>query len=545
MRKEIIEIQVTGTEKGTTQIKELDKSLKSVGNSAKNSNKDTKDLGDTALEGAKGFKFMGVSINQVSAMLKVLKVSLIATGIGAIIVAVGALASAFLSTQAGVDALNSVLTPLKEVLSTIWGITQKLGTGLFEMVSGNVQKGWKTMGDSVSNVGDQMDKAWRNGKKLYELQKKISENAINDGLVISRLNRLNADSLSIAEDTTNTVKERQNAFKAAMAAQAAITKLQTIENDNQIALAKGKTKANDTDNEAKKALNDLIAKGENIKADGAKALTLLTKKLNVVKGEAPDAPEKETGKRKKVIPIGTQLANDQEIINNADQIKELKDRETQDRLAAYREQIRQEDLLAQQTQAEQEEILRQQKVQGAINVLDALTGLAGAETDIGRALLLAKQVIAAKELILSIKSTIMAARESTTKSLLKASEAGVDIAAGAGKTAAAAPFPANIPLILGYAATAIGIIGSVKAALSKQKSVASQFGGGGGGGIESFKTPQAQSPSFNVVGQSGTNQLAESIGGQSKEPIKAYVVSKDMSSQQELDRNTQKTATFG
>ncbi len=177
--------------------------------------------------------------------------------------------------------------------------------------------------------------------------------------------------------------------------------------------------------------------------------------------------------------------------------------------------------------------------------MDALTGLAGAETDIGRALLLAKQVIAAKELILSIKSTIMAAKESTTKSLLKASEAGVDIAAGAGKTAAAAPFPANIPLILGYAATAIGIIGSVKAALSKQKSVASQFGGGGGGGIESFKTPQAQSPSFNVVGQSGTNQLASAIGGQTQQPIKAYVVSKEMSSQQEIDRNTESAATFG
>ncbi len=193
-----------------------------------------------------------------------------------------------------------------------------------------------------------------------------------------------------------------------------------------------------------------------------------------------------------------------------------------------------------ESQAAAEEKLRQQKVQGAINVVDALTGLAGAESDIGKALLLAKQAIAARELVLSIKSTIKAAEESTTKSALKASEAGVDIAAGAGKTAAAAPFPANIPLILGYAATAIGIIGSVKSALSKQKSVASQFGGGGGGGgIDSFKTPQAQaqSPSFNIVGSSGTNQLASAIGSQTQQPIQAYVVSNDITSAQSLDRN--------
>ena len=58
----------------------------------------------------------------------------------------------------------------------------------------------------------------------------------------------------------------------------------------------------------------------------------------------------------------------------------------------------------------------------------------------------------------------------------------------------------------------------------------------------SAASPQVQAPNFNIVGQSGTNQLAQSIQGQLDRPIKAYVVSKDVSTAQEMDRNIVKTA---
>jgi hypothetical protein len=45
----------------------------------------------------------------------------------------------------------------------------------------------------------------------------------------------------------------------------------------------------------------------------------------------------------------------------------------------------------------------------------------------------------------------------------------------------------------------------------------------------------AQAPAFNVVGQSPINQLAQTIGGQ--QPVKAYVVSSDVTTAQQLDRN--------
>jgi hypothetical protein len=68
-------------------------------------------------------------------------------------------------------------------------------------------------------------------------------------------------------------------------------------------------------------------------------------------------------------------------------------------------------------------------------------------------------------------------------------------------------------------------------------------GGGGGGSAPTPTTPQA--PSFNVVGNSGvtSSQIAKTT--QSQAPIKAYVVSQDVTTQQALDRNIVKSATLG
>jgi hypothetical protein len=55
---------------------------------------------------------------------------------------------------------------------------------------------------------------------------------------------------------------------------------------------------------------------------------------------------------------------------------------------------------------------------------------------------------------------------------------------------------------------------------------------------------QTQAPRFNVVGTSGVNQLAQAVG-QNQEPVKAYVVSSEISSQQSLDRNKIMSASLG
>lgn len=55
----------------------------------------------------------------------------------------------------------------------------------------------------------------------------------------------------------------------------------------------------------------------------------------------------------------------------------------------------------------------------------------------------------------------------------------------------------------------------------------------------------AQAPAFNIVGQSTTDQLADVIAGQSQQPLRAFVVSNDVSTAQELDRNIVEGASIG
>ena len=61
--------------------------------------------------------------------------------------------------------------------------------------------------------------------------------------------------------------------------------------------------------------------------------------------------------------------------------------------------------------------------------------------------------------------------------------------------------------------------------------------GGGGGGA----TP----PSFNVVGNTGVNQLAGVIGNKEAAPVQAYVVANNVTTAQSLDRNIIASATLG
>ena len=63
---------------------------------------------------------------------------------------------------------------------------------------------------------------------------------------------------------------------------------------------------------------------------------------------------------------------------------------------------------------------------------------------------------------------------------------------------------------------------------------AGALGGGGGSGDRTFD--------FNLVGESPESQLNRTIQSQFEKPLQAYVVSKDISSQQELDLNIRKSA---
>ncbi len=108
------------------------------------------------------------------------------------------------------------------------------------------------------------------------------------------------------------------------------------------------------------------------------------------------------------------------------------------------------------------------------------------------------------------------------------------------------PTPLQIAAkIAGTAAVAAGGFGAVKKIVSTKVPVSTGGGGGGGGGAAPTYTPVSQPPAFNIAGASETNQLAEAIGETERKPQRSYVVSSDVTTAQELDRNIVDGASIG
>lgn len=137
-----------------------------------------------------------------------------------------------------------------------------------------------------------------------------------------------------------------------------------------------------------------------------------------------------------------------------------------------------------------------------------------------------------------IQEMIEEAKATLNRITMKVSESSVATAQGAAETAKVG-FPQNIPLLIAFAAQAAGILSAVKSAADAAKSVVSSStpSGGGGGGVGGDGGGAPSAPVFNVVGAAPENQLAETIGEQQDRPIKAFVTSQDVSTQQALDRS--------
>ena len=98
------------------------------------------------------------------------------------------------------------------------------------------------------------------------------------------------------------------------------------------------------------------------------------------------------------------------------------------------------------------------------------------------------------------------------------------------------------PLSFAFAGAAItaGLLNVKNIASQQFSGGASSGGGSGGGSTPNLSTPQSVQPNFNIVGDSGVNQL-DALKSQ---PSKVYVVSGEVSSAQALDRNRQRNATL-
>jgi len=203
-------------------------------------------------------------------------------------------------------------------------------------------------------------------------------------------------------------------------------------------------------------------------------------------------------------------------------------------LQEQRELILQDELLTNEERQKalalnlQKEIgLEEQKRQQKEDTFNKIIGLANAESKVGKALLIAKSLLQAKELVLDFSKTISLSKGALARSQVAISE-------GVAQTAKVG-FPQNIPLLVGYAAQAAGIISSVRSAAKGAGEISAPNIDIGSAQATNF-SPQsslAQQSNIATINQQNTPQI-----------VQAYVASNDITSQQALDRNIVQQASI-
>jgi hypothetical protein len=182
------------------------------------------------------------------------------------------------------------------------------------------------------------------------------------------------------------------------------------------------------------------------------------------------------------------------------------------------------------------EVVEQMKIDTAFRTVDSirsissiLESLAGENKALQIATIIAEKASAIGEVIINTRSSNASIRATTAAlGLFNPAMFGVGKALIASNNIGSA---IDIAAIVAQAAASISAI--------KSGSGSGRAGGPGGGDIT------FEAPDFNIVGASTQSQLAQTIAGAEAQPVRAFVVGKDITTQQELDRNTTRTASFG
>tara|TARA_R110000737_G_scaffold211967_1_gene229519 strand:- start:1026 stop:2867 length:1842 start_codon:yes stop_codon:yes gene_type:complete len=433
-------------------------------------------------------------------------------------------------------ALDSVKEAGKEMVDAFTGVdgtTEKVADGLAKVASAAADYGKEIVNNAKENVKlqNEAEIATAQQSRLveqYDRQaEKLRQIRDNDLLTLSERTEANDKLLVVLNNQEDAMLKQAKA--QVKAAQAAVDKNANIE--NQI------------------ALTDALANKEGVLAQIEGFRSEQDSNRNALKKEELELTNSQKEAEGQLLI--SQLEGNAELLTNehakllalraaADEEKRIQEDLLTSKRDSYKEgtqayQDANNELLAFQVENTQKQTeLDREITQSKIDAFDTAVALAGAETGLGKALLVAKQIMNAKELVLEITKTIAFSTQAAARST-------VAVAEGTARTAKIG-FPQNIPMLIGYAAQAVGIIGAIKSATSKAKAPislpsSSTISSG-------VRSAAPQSPSFNIVGSSETNQLAEAIGSQSQQPVRAYVVSGDVSTAQSLDRNIVESASL-
>ena len=320
-------------------------------------------------------KVVATTTGGVTTGLKLLRLALIATGIGAVVVLIGTLVSAFLSTQRGADALNSVIKPLQFAFQRIVGVFQKVATALADL---DFRKAW----NELKLFGSEVKAGVKDGQDFAKSQIAIKDAQIALANVQGELNRKIEEQKSIVQDVLKTDKERTKAGKEAIDALNQRTDLEANILNEQLKQAELAVEQNDTDRDAKLELAQLTSDLKQLEADRIKASLEIQNQLNGI--------EKSSIEKSKSLALELSKAQIEQAQITSDEIIRISEEESDKRVLIEMQRSRRvndQALLALKQSLINEEITRDEydlrlleREQNLLNSLRAARVIAGLDT---------------------------------------------------------------------------------------------------------------------------------------------------------------------
>lgn len=205
-------------------------------------------------------KAAAVGTNLLTTAFKLLRVAIIATGIGALIVALGTLYNYFTRTQGGVEKLNVAMAQVGAVIDVILDRVAMLGKALVQVFSGDLKGAADTAKGALVGIGEELTEETRRAgelrKALNEIEKQeagLRARRAAEKVEIAELRRL-------ANDTSKSYEERIKAQEEANR-----IAIKTAEDEKRIGEARiANILAVNKGTKEYKQLMDDLAKGRNI-----------------------------------------------------------------------------------------------------------------------------------------------------------------------------------------------------------------------------------------------------------------------------------------
>ncbi len=215
-------------QKGNTQtIKENNKELKKRSDNIKKTNKELKETQKTVKEGIGNFRLFGVSINDIQKslgkviptiklMFGTIKAGIMSTGIGALLIAFGTLATYFTSTKRGADQLSVIFAGLGAAVNVLRDRIVKVGESLFNIFDQPFIKTLKDIKGAFTGITEEVVKEVAIMTALEKRVKALRDAEIQFTIQRAETRKEIEKARLLAEDETQTQEVRIEALKKAL-----------------------------------------------------------------------------------------------------------------------------------------------------------------------------------------------------------------------------------------------------------------------------------------------------------------------------------------